>query len=165
MQGLETGDGNRHNNKEKDKILLAQRGKGIANQLTALQEAMQDPANAAAYSALVDLLDCAESRTATAIAGAKADIAAMEPSAGRLSGGVAVFRDANGDVFIADGEPVDPDVAAGVQWPENAPSREDYQQRKKELEDLYRYLIDVLGGARDRINEPDEITVSGYNAR
>ena len=155
LAGLETGDGSNHNHKAKDKNLLAQREKGIADQLTALQEALQNPAYAAAYGAFMEILEQAEALTATAIAEAKADLADMENGAGRLPGGVAVFKDANGNVFTADGKPVDPAVAAGVQWPDNAPSWEAYQQRRKELDDLHRYQVDVLGVARDRVTDPD----------
>ena len=153
--GLETGDGNSHNNKERDKALLAARRGGDISQLTALEQALSDPGYAQAYQGLADTLSAYESATASAISEAESDIADMEANAARLPDGTVVFRDANGDVYTADGEKVGPDVAAGVEWPEGAASREDYLKRKKELEELRRYEVEVLGRARDRMNDPD----------
>ncbi len=153
--GLETGDGNRHNNKDKDKALIAGRRSSDLTQLTALDRALEDPAYAQAYWELVDTLNKYESATSAVISQEQADIAEMEADAGRLPDGTIVFKDGNGDVFTADGKRIDPDTAAGVRWPKNAPSWEEYQQRKKELEELRRYQIDVIGRVRDRINDPE----------
>lgn len=153
--GLETGDGNRHNNKERDKALLAARRGTDLSQLTALEQALADPVYAQVYVGLANTLSAYEGATASAIKQAQSDIADMEAGAARLPDGTIVFKDANGDAYTADGEKVDPDVAAGVQWPEGAASREDYLKRRKELEGLRRYEVEVLGRARDRMTDPD----------
>ena len=153
--GLETGDGNRHNNKDKNKTMLAQSRSGLSETLTALQEALENPEYARAYKAVSDLLDRIESTTAKAIAATEQDIAEMEANAGRLPDGTLVFRDQHGNVLTADGEPVEPALAEGVIFPPGAVSYQDYQKRKQELDDLQIYQIDVLGSARDRLNDPD----------
>lgn len=123
--------------------------------LSKLDQWLQDPEYAALYNGVLDLIARAEAVTETAIAMAKTDLAEMEANAGRLLDGTAVFMDQNGDVFTADGQTVDPDIAAGVQWPDGAPSYEDYLRRRTDLEELLRYQTDTLGGTRDRLNDPE----------
>lgn len=131
---------------------------------------LTDPVYAALYRQVTDALTVAETETADAIdeaeaalASAKADLRDVLEKAARLPDGRHVFRDAQGRVWTEDGEVVDPDTAAGIQWRGDEPSREDYLTRKKVVEDwqatldsLRDYQTDVLGRARDRLNDPND---------
>jgi len=88
------------------------------------------------------------------------DIADMEARAAKTLDGKPVFRTADGRVVNADGEQLPPEIAAGIQWPANAPNAEDYfaaKQRQGELiaglEEWQGYRNDTLGGIRDRYED------------
>ena len=76
--------------------------------------------------------------------------------------GKAVFRHADGRVVDEDGNEIDVAFAAGIIWPENAPSAEDYfagVAREGELgaslENWQTYRNDSLGDIRDRYDDRD----------
>ena len=86
----------------------------------------------------------------------------MEARAAKTLDGSPVFRTADGRVVNADGEDLLPEIAAGIQWPANAPTAEEYfdaKQRHDELttslEEWHGYRNDTLGGIRDRYEERD----------
>ncbi|MCG8605448.1 hypothetical protein MJD09_10675 [bacterium] len=138
--------------------------------LSALETLLaNDPEYAALYEHVSNLLNDAEAATEAALAQAETDLgdaeAALEETmenANRLPDGTAVFRDKDGNIRTEDGRIIEGEEAESIVWKDDAPSYEDYLQRKQEIEDLRqrieelrRYLIDVIGDARDRINDPD----------
>lgn len=136
---------------------------------TALHMLMQDPEYAKLYNDTMDLLARAEKATEKALAQAEQDLIEaqdqlndMRDNASKLPDGTAVFRDKDGNVWTEDGKLVDQEDAAAVVWKDNAPSYEDYLNQKQTVTDtqqrieaLRLYLVDVLGGARDRMSDPD----------
>ena len=123
--------------------------------MTALKMLLRDQEYAALYNAVGDLLDDAERKTETAIAAAEADLQDTLDRAARLPNGAAVFRDANGDIRGEDGKIITPEDAAGIEWPDGAPSYAEYTQRRDRLDELRRYQVEVLGHAGDRMNDED----------
>jgi hypothetical protein len=134
-----------------------------------LEELMRDPEYARLYNEVGDRLRDAETEADTAIAmiqsklaEAEEQIEIMEDNAARGPDGQFVFRYADGRVVYADGTKVPDDIAAGIVWPDNAPSAEEYfaaLNRQQQLEVLLSewsiYRNDVLGGIRDRYDDPD----------
>lgn len=137
--------------------------------LTALDILMQDPEYAALYNEVSDLLSRAEAAIEAALARAENDLSEANAelddtldSANRLPDGTAVFRDQNGNIRTEDGRLVEGEEAEGIVWKDNAPSYEGFVARKRaadaareRVEDLQRYQVDVLGRARDRMNDHD----------
>lgn len=150
----ERNNGYRNRHSVKDDARAIQSGRRSDVTLTALEEALKDPEYAAAYERVSDLLSRAETATENALADAKADLEGMMENAAKLPDGRAVFKDEHGNVWTEDGELVEPDVAAGIQWPDGAASYEDYLNAKKRIEDLETYLYDILGPARDKMDDP-----------
>ena len=136
----------------------------------ALERLLRDPEYRRLYETLGERLGAAEIEADTAIAliqeqlrQADEKIAVMESNAARDPDGRLVFRSADGRVVYADGSGVQDQIAEGIIWPENAPSAEDYFAAKKHqadleasLEDWFVYRNDVLGGIRDRSDDPDD---------
>jgi len=121
------------------------------------------------YLELGDKLSSAERDADAAIAAleeqlrlAEEQIDIMENAAARALDGQPVFRYADGSVVYADGTEVTQDIADGIIWPDNAPTAEEYFGAKghraniqDQLEDWQGYRNDVLGGIRDRYDDPD----------
>ena len=89
-------------------------------------------------------------------------IAHMEATAARATAGRVVFRYADGSVVYADDVDVAPDMAAGIIWPEDAPSAEVYFTLHEHLDALSNslqswtvYRFEVLGSIRDRYDNDD----------
>ena len=136
---------------------------------TTLHILLENPEYAELYNNTLDLLALAEAATEKALVQAEQDLADaqdildnMHDNANKLPDGTAVFRDKDGNVWSEDGELVDPADAAGIVWKDNAPSYEDYLNQKQAVTDtqqridaLRLYLVDTLGGARDRMSNPD----------
>lgn len=134
-----------------------------------LADLMRDPEYARLYSELGNRLRDAETQADTALAtiqrllaAAQQEVADMEDSAARDPDGRQVFRYADGRVVYADGSDVAPEIVAGIVWPTNAPSAEDYFAAKTrqqalvdQLRELDTYRNDVLGGIRDRYDSDD----------
>ena len=144
--------------------------KGIdAITLSALETLLQDPEYAKLYNEVSDLLSRAESATEAALAHAEndlskanADLEETMENANRLPDGTAVFRDAQGRIVTEDGRVIEGEEAEGIVWKDNAPSYEDFLAKKRaaeavrqRVEDLRRYQVEVLGHARDRLNDHD----------
>ncbi len=157
VAGLETGDGNRHDHKNKDKALLTKQGKIDVSDLTTLEQALLNPVYAAAYEEVTSLLDRAAVATVSAIETAQKALADMMDKAVRLPDGTAVFRDENGDVYTVDGTKLDDDIAAGIQWPDGTPSYQDYLKQRKALDDLLVYQVDVIGRYQDKLADPNYV--------
>lgn len=157
VAGRETGYGGKHARGEGRNPEAETRHKqnATAETLSRLQELMQDPEYVARYRAFGGLLDRYETAAEKALANATAALDDLMSRAARLSDGRAIFRDANGAVWAEDGERLDPDFAAGIIWPDDAPGYEDYRRRKQDIDDIRRYQSDVLGAARDRYEDEE----------
>jgi len=135
-----------------------------------LDRLLLDPEYRALYSELGDRLGHAEAETDSAIAAiqqqlrvADQELADMEAAAAKGPDGGPVFRRADGRVVSAEGEELPPEIAAGIQWPANAPIAEDYFAAKRRrddldahLDDLHIYRNDTLGGIRHRYEDRDD---------
>ncbi len=141
-----------------------------AEALTRLQLLMTtNPAYAALYEEVTNLLSEAETLTEAAIEQAEEELRtaneALEDAlsrAPRLEDGRRVFRDENGQIWSEDGDLITGVDAESVVWPENALTREDHLRRKEgvdeaqqRLDALRAYQTDVLGAARDRLSDPE----------
>nr|WP_321440372.1 hypothetical protein [uncultured Hyphomonas sp.] len=129
-----------------------------------------DPAYATARQEFGDFLRDVEQVTEaalleaqTAYQQANAALDDVMDNANHLPDGRAVFRDANGNVFTADGHKVSEEDAASIVWKDGAPSYEDYLAARREadkarerFEDIERYRHDVLGPARHRFDDEDD---------
>jgi hypothetical protein len=138
-----------------------------ANQLQMLLAA--DPEYRAAYEATLDTLTEAESEADQKIADLEAalqkqndQLNTLTRRAAALPDGTKVFRAADGTVWTEDGQDVS-HLATHIEWKGHEPSWEDYlRQRDKAPElqaqlDAWRhYQVDVLGGARERLSNPDD---------
>jgi len=139
-------------------------------QLSALAMLLQnDPEYAALYEDTFDKLRAAEAATETALARARDGLAAANgmldetlDRASQLPDGTRAFRDADGNVFSEDGQPITGEALDQVRWRDGAPSYEDYLARKKAVtgaqaayDEILRYQVDVLGHARGRLTDED----------
>ena len=93
----------------------------------------------------------------TAIQVAEQRLSDMETGAARGPNGDPVFRYADGRVVDAEGQTLAPEIAAGISWPPDAPSAEEYFAAKEhlaalegELNQWRGYRTDTLGSIRDR---------------
>ena len=134
-----------------------------------LMDLMKDPEYAALYHDLGDKLRDAETGADETIAAMQAhlraieiDIAEMEARAAKGPDGAPVFRTADGRVVNADGEELPPEIAAGIVWPDNALSAEDYLAARAErdaaeakLNEWQNYRNDALGDIRHRYDDED----------
>ena len=123
--------------------------------LTNLQVMLQDPEYAKAYTRVKGLLNEAERLTENALIEAEAALEEIVARAVKLSDDRAVFKDKDGNVRTEDGAIVDVAIAAGIDWPDDAPSFEDYEQRKQRVDGLREYQVDVLGNARDELEDEE----------
>ncbi|MGH1417093.1 MAG: hypothetical protein ACRBB0_26655 [Pelagimonas sp.] len=134
-----------------------------------LDRLLEDPEYRALYEDLGNKLRDTETQTDTAIALVEAKlqdadqlIDDMERRAAKDPDGRPVFRYADGRVVDANDEELPPEIAAGIQWPDNAPTAEDYfiaKSRRNDLaahlEELQSYRNDVLGNIRHRYDDRD----------
>jgi hypothetical protein len=132
-----------------------------------LDELLQDPEYKALYIELGDTLGTAERDADLAIETvqrqmqlAEQAIRDMQTSAPKGPDGKPVFRYADGRVVNADGEDLPPEIAEGIQWPDDAPSARHYFAAKRQrddlavhLDNLHTYRNDVLGDIRDRYDD------------
>lgn len=132
--------------------------------LTALARMLADPVYAARYESFGIKLREAEAQAEQALAAVEAelvdarnDLQHIEESANRLPDGRLVFRSEDGRIVDADGQVIGEDEAATILWNENAQSYEQYLEVRRRAEEVQarveairRYMIEVLGYARDR---------------
>lgn len=135
-----------------------------------LIELLTDPVYRAMYERLGDQLANAEikadqtiQRYEAAIHDARMLLEEMEANTARGPQGQPVFRFADGRVVDAEGRDLAPEIAAGITWPENAPSAEEYFGAKEglvllenELNQWRGYRTDTLGSIRDRYDNEDD---------
>ncbi|MEM1102770.1 MAG: hypothetical protein AAGH48_01540 [Pseudomonadota bacterium] len=135
-----------------------------------LVELLTDPTYRALYERLGNRLADAETKTDQvierydiAIRTIHRDIAEMEARAGRGLNGQPVFRYRDGRVVDPDNDPLAPEIAAGIEWPENAPTAEAYFAAKDrrssliaERDEWLIYRTDTLGTIRDRYDNHDD---------
>ena len=159
----------RFRNKEDANGVAAQRRAIRAQaQMTALDMILQNnPEYARMYHDTSGLLDRAETATESALDQVMQDLDEYEDDlndildqASQLPDGTRVFKDQYGYVWSENDELVAPKDAQGIVWKDDAPSREDFVRQKqrvedtrKRIEDLQHYQIEVLGNARDRMND------------
>ena len=117
---------------------------------------LTDPAYAKLYAETLDLLNQAEQDTANAIAEAEYRYKDIMENAARLPDGRAVFMDQEGNVWDENGNTIDPDIAEGIVWPDDAPTYENYVQTVQRLNDLRHYQVEVLGRARERLEDRND---------
>ena len=137
--------------------------------MTVLQAMLADPSYAALYTETLDLLQAAEAKTETALTEAREALAEAESTleetldnASVLPNGTRVFRDRDGNVYTEDGGRVTGDDLEAIVWRPGSPSYEEFKAAKRAVDDarskidvLLLYQTDVLGHARDRLNDPD----------
>jgi len=166
IAGRETGRRARFGGQNRD-AETSERKKNERAFRDALDRLLQDPEYRMLYEQLGETLSDAERSADQTIADIQIalrkledDIADMEARAAKTLDGKPVFRTADGRVVNADGEQLPPEIAAGIQWPANAPNAEDYfaaKQRQGELiaglEEWQGYRNDTLGGIRDRYED------------
>ena len=140
-----------------------------AERLTQLALALQNIDYAALYNETVSMVDdyaakaetgiedalAALSTTAQALEGLTENAARLHPS------GEPVFMDENGNAVRADGTLLDPEEAASVVWPDNAPTYEEYltaknvHQAAQEHLTAWRDYQIYLAEIQNRLNDPD----------
>lgn len=167
--GRETGRIRRFLTRD-DQALEAIRKKRAQEALRSLLEILLDDP---LYRAKFEAASEAVTHAMTAVERALADLmrrieaqehvlAEMGKRAARLPDGTRVYRDAKGVVRRADGSIVDDTLAATILWTGGEPSFAERRQAQERL-DLLRaeqdtvttYRDDVLGPAKDRLNDPD----------
>ncbi len=74
-------------------------------------------------------------------------------SATRLEDGRAVFKDEKGQLRTEDGKLIDPALAEGLAFPEDAPSYEDYRATRERIDKVRTYQVEVLGSAREVLSD------------
>jgi len=134
-----------------------------------LMQMLQDPIYKAHYDFALDRLGEAERSTDTALAKlefaiehAEQELQSIKENAARLPDGTRVYRDAQGDVRREDGSAVEDSLIDSIVWQGNEPSYEAFleaQQKltdmKQQYEDTNVYRNEVLGNARDRLEDED----------
>lgn len=171
ISGRDVGRNTRFINRTDNTVAAAQRRDAKMHmQITALQAMLQnDPEYAQLYNDTNDLLDRAETAADNAIDQLTQDLSEHEQelnetleNASCLPDGTRVFKDEYGYVWTEDDELVAPKDAEGIVWNENSPSREEYMQQRQKvdetrrrIEDIQHYQIEVIGNARDRMNDQD----------
>lgn len=171
ISGRETGRNSRFLSKGNAEAQEIERKKNHDRvQQTALDILLQNnPEYAALYNETMDLIRRAEIQAEQFLQELESGLSSAQDTmketldnANKLPDGTAVFKDADGNVWTADGRKVGPEEAAGIEWKEGGVSYEDYLKQKQAIEDFKRqidevhhYQVDVLGRARDRMTDPD----------
>lgn len=171
IAGRETGRNSRFLSKGNAEAQETERKKNHDRvQQTALDILLQNnPEYAALYNETMDLIRRAEIQAEQFLRELESGLSSAQDTmketldnANKLPDGTAVFKDADGNVWTADGRKVGPEEAAGIEWKKGGVSYEDYLKQKQAIEDFKRqidevhhYQVDVLGRARDRMTDPD----------
>ncbi|MEM9375602.1 MAG: hypothetical protein AAGA72_05240 [Pseudomonadota bacterium] len=152
---------------ERNALAARTRTADLIHDLTALEQKMRDPAYAAAYNAVNDVLRDAETQTDAALSTIERGLSAASAEhenllerANRLPDGRAVFRHDDGKVYDEHGNEVSDEDAESIVWKSGAPGYAEFiasQQRMADLEkrrqELDTYRHSVLGPARDRMED------------
>jgi len=87
----------------------------------------------------------------------------MQDNAARLDDGTMVFRSAvDGNVYTEDGRKLSDDEARNIEFPENAPSREDYNTAKGNVETAQEQIAEAEAYQRD-IDQAEERRLDADN--
>lgn len=121
--------------------------------LTNLQSMLQDPEYARAYTRVKGLLEEAERLTESALIEAELALEEAVTRSVKLPDGRAIFKDKDGNVRTEDGAIIDVALIAGIDWPDDAPSYEEFESRKRRVDDLREYQVDTLGKARGEMED------------
>ena len=114
-----------------------------------------DPEYAALYRKVCDRLQEIELAAAEALQQAKERIADMEEKAGTLNGRK-VFLSRDGKrAYTEDGREISTEGMSRIIRSQDAPSWEDYQEAKKERDDITRYQDGVLSPIKERIADKE----------
>ena len=114
-----------------------------------------DPEYAALYRKVSDRLHEIELAAAEALQQAKERIADMEEKAGTLNGRK-VFLSRDGKrAYSEDGREISTEGMSRIIRSEDAPSWEDYQEAKKERDDITRYQDGVLNPIKERMADKE----------
>jgi ElaB/YqjD/DUF883 family membrane-anchored ribosome-binding protein len=130
---------------------------------------LNDPEYAALYKETNDLLTRAEIATEQALDQAEEDLIRSREKlhdtlehANKLADGTAVFKDENGKILTENGRLVEGMELETIVWKDTDVSYEDFLELKQSdagavqrIESLRHYQVDVLGCARDRMNDQD----------
>ncbi len=169
MAGREVGRINRFLPESRQPHIQKERRERDAERLTKLALALQNADYAALYDETVSMVDDYVAKAETGIEDALAAVSAtaqaledLTVNAARLHpSGEPVFMDENGNAVRADGTLLDPEEAASVVWPDNAPTYEEYLAAKKAHEVAQEHLITwreyqiYLAEIQNRLNDPD----------
>lgn len=173
ISDVETGQQKRFLNTEKSTQATAQRKEREQHTqlMTALETLLTNDAEyAALYRDTMEVITKAEAATESALEAAmirldKAQNAMQEMlnDANRLPDGTAIFKDEQGNVWTEHGERVDdPVLLESIVWRDNATTHEEFlagqkdiDQERHAIDELRRYQIDVLGGARDEMMDEE----------
>ncbi len=138
--------------------------------MTELMQRMMDPAYAALYSDTYDLLTKAETASEKILTDldieldvARFELAQCKDSANRLPDGALVFMDKNGNMRHENGGIIEDTVLLeSIVRKSNAPTYEDYLEKRnritkleRDIDELRRYQVDVLGDAREKMTDED----------
>jgi len=147
-----------------------------------LQIMLADAAYRAAYTQTMSDLSGAESavydaliEAADQVNQAQSDLDDTMADAQTLPDGTKVFRSADGSAYTADGRKLDDDVAATIDWDENAPTWEDVQTKQRALEDAKQRHTKLAGydaelarirkHMEDEGNPPTQAGIDGFKKR
>ena len=175
ISGLERGVAIRFfNNPDSERNPRGKAARARNAQLSALDRMLADPAYKALYDQTMDQLRDAELATERALGEARADLTQAEDdmddildSANCLSDGTRVFRDADGNVRREDGTLVTGPALDEIVW-KDGPSYEEYlaqcaklDNARQRVDDLTNYQVNVIGDARNRLEDPDNPPSAG----
>lgn len=142
-----------------------------AEEITALMLRLQnDAVYAKLYHDMMDMLSEAELKTDAALNVRLnnlditcKDLENIQANAARLSDGKRVYRNNEGDVYLEDRTKIrDRDLLDSILWKGDEPTYEEYtttvtkiETMQSDITDLNDYRINVLGTARDRMEDED----------
>lgn len=128
----------------------------IHEYLNEFERLMADAGYKALYHDVEDLLTRAETLTQANLTDVENALAESRSRAALLPGGEMVFRDKNGKARTENGDPVDPVIAAGIIWPEDALSFEEHTELIQQASDFRAYQVDVMGQARHEMENREQ---------
>ncbi len=172
LSGVETGQQARHGlNKDTSGSVFGDKRKTITEQTRETLEwlLLNNPVYAGAHEAAMISLRSAETTVTNALDRLLSNLEKeqsifeeMLERAASLPDGRKVFRDIQGQVKTLDGEIIDKDLAATIQWRGDEPSYEDIIQQKTHVDDLQEGINEVrgieteLGGIRGELTNNEK---------
>ncbi|WP_417517996.1 hypothetical protein [Minwuia sp.] len=149
--------------------IRAKKARKAEARISALEALLaSDPNYAALYNEtrgqVIDAANEAEARIEAIteeLASAEAELSELESNAARTGDGRMAFRTSDGRVVDENGQEIAAPEAASIVWPNDAPSYDDYLDRKKAVQDAqdalaaWREYQAAVGEAKDRLDDPD----------